>query len=191
LACGLLAGCVDWQLTHWVPAQQLIVTSRQDLPSIRQQNPPAGEVHLAVFYDGVDYGQTHVRLKLAKQNQQAWLSLGPLQKFNHHIHTWHLQLVPGTQFTGEYEVLGVEADGMVDGVAVGMIFTDESGQLKALQSQGGVVGDTPNFICSWPLGLYDEELIAVLPQLTEDNPDSVRRLLCGAQLVDNGSHQLN
>lgn len=188
---GLLMGCVEWQTTAWVSAQQMIVTTTQDLPSIRQHNPPPGAVHLAVFYDGLDYGQTHVRLKLANQNQQAWLSLGPLQKFNQYIHTWHLQLTPGSHFTGEYEVLGVEADGMVDGVAVGMIFTDEAGQLLALQSKGGLVGDTPNFICSWPLGLYDEELIAVLPQLTQDNPDSVRRLLCGAQLVNNGSHFLN
>jgi beta-lactamase regulating signal transducer with metallopeptidase domain len=193
LISGLLAlgGCVNWQATQWVPASQLIIASQQDLPSIRNQNPPTEEVHLAVFYDGVDYGQAHVRLKIINQDQQAWVSIGPLQKFNQFIHTWHLQLTPGSYFNGEYEVIGVEPDGMVDGVAVGLISSSAEGELIALQSKGAPQGQVPNFICSWPLGLYDEEFIAVLPQLTADNPDSVRRLLCGAQLVGNGVHQLN
>ncbi|MEZ5470989.1 MAG: M56 family metallopeptidase [Marinicella sp.] len=191
IACGLLLGCVDWQINEWVPAQQLIMSVNKNLPSIRQHNPPLGEVHVAVFYDGLDYGQTHIKLKITNDNKQSWLSLGPLQKFNQYIHTYHIKLSPNTQFSGEYEILGVEADGMVDGVAVGMIFTDQQGRLKAWQSHDSIAGATPNFICSWPLGLYDEEFIAALPQLTEDNPDSVRRLLCGAQLVGNGLHQLN
>jgi beta-lactamase regulating signal transducer with metallopeptidase domain len=187
----LLSGCVNWQSLHWVSASQLITSSQTDLPSIRRQNPPPGDVHIAVLYDGLDFGQTHVRLKLVNEHQQSWLSLGPLQKFDQYIHTWHISLQPGSRFTGEYEVIGVEPDGMVDGVALGMISTTADGRLLALQSSSPDPATTPNFICSWPLGLFDEEFIAALPQLTVDNPDSAKRLLCGAQLVNNGVHHLN
>ena len=187
----LLSGCVEWHSLQWVHASQLIITSQTDLPSIRRQNPPPGDVHIAVLYDGLDFGQTHVRLKLVNDHQQSWLSLGPLQKFNQYIHTWHIRLAPGSRFTGEYEVIGVEPDGMVDGVALGMISTAADGRLQALQSISPEPTAIPTFICSWPLGLFDEEFIAALPQLSTDNPDSAKRLLCGAQLVNNGVHQLN
>jgi hypothetical protein len=101
------SGCVNWQTLQWVSASQLINSSQTDLPFIRRQNPSPGDVHIAVLYDGLDYAQTHVRLKLINDEQQAWLSLGPLQKFNLYIHTWHIRLQPGSRFTGEYEVIGV------------------------------------------------------------------------------------
>ena len=97
----------------------------------------------------------------------------------------------GVNFTGEYEVTGVVPDGVVDGVAIGMIGMDFDGNLNILKSEGEIQNETPNFVCSWPLGLYDDELVPSLPQLSSDNPDSVRRLLCGSQLVGNGSHLLN
>lgn len=80
---------------------------------------------------------------------------------------------------------------MVDGVALGMISTASDGHLQALQSTSQEPSAVPNFIFSWPLGLFDEEFIAALPQLSVDNPDSAKRLLCGAQLVNNSVHQLN
>ena len=146
---------------------------------------------MSVFYDGKDEENTHIRFKLRNDKETSWLTLGPLKKFNDYIHTWHFQLKNQARFTGEYEIIGVIPDGVVDGVAVGLLGTDLDGQFNHLKSKSTQASEIINILCSWPLALPYEEIVPVLPQITENNPDSVRRLLCGAQLVENGVHQLN
>ncbi|HOP21603.1 MAG TPA: M56 family metallopeptidase [Gammaproteobacteria bacterium] len=191
LISTMIISSISWRVEHWVNAEEMIDEMQVDLPSLRARNPIPGEVFLSVFYDGINNQNTFVKLKLKKENSSSWLTIGPLKKFNEYIHTRHIKLNDGVNFTGEYEVTGVVPDGVVDGVAIGMIGMDFDGNLNILKSEGEIQNETPNFVCSWPLGLYDDELVPSLPQLSSDNPDSVRRLLCGSQLVGNGSHLLN
>lgn len=191
LVSMMIAGSISWNPEKWVTSDYFISEIEYDLPSIRNNNPPPGEMHLSVLYDGVENESVYIKMKLSNQSESSWVKLGPLKKFNNYIHTWHISLKNNARFTGEYEIVGAENDGVIDGVGVGMIGTDFDGRFRILKSKSETNGKIPNIICSWPLGLFDEEFIAVLPQLKTDNPDSVKRLLCGAQLVGNGVHQLN
>lgn len=187
----MIAASVSWNPEKWVSSEYFIDDIEYDLPSIRNSNPPPGEMHVSVLYDGVENKSSFIRMKLSNESESSWIKLGPLKKFNNYIHTWHIKLKNNARFTGEYEIVGAEADGVVDGVGVGVIGTDFDGQFRIMKSKSVINGKIPNIICSWPLGLFDEEFITALPQLKTDNPDSVKRLLCGAQLVGNGIHKLN
>ncbi len=189
----ILAGCIRFNDTQWVDARHLVSFEGHDLPSLKQSKLQPGQVHVAAFYDGKDNQLTFINLKIMNQkNQASWLKLGPLKKFNDHIHTWYFTLLDGAHFSGEYTVEGVNPDGVIDGVAMGMISADINGNIDLLKSKALLnQNDIPNVVCAWPLGLNDHQMIAALPQLSTNNPDTVERLICGAQLVGDGIHRLN
>ncbi len=183
------AGCVEVDQSETLEMSDLVELVSHDLPLIRDEKVPKGDLHLSAFYDGYDHQNTYFQLQLENQKKQkVWISFGPLRKFTDHIHTWHLKLSNGVELTGKYRVFGVEPDGVVDGIAIGLVSQSHKGEYKILKSQGPIIGEVPNVLCSWPLWMGERKFNKVLPQLTHSQPESVQRLLCGSQLMGNGTH---
>lgn len=171
----------------------LINLVSNDLPSFRSGNLEEGNIHLAIFYDGAQNDSAYIEFEIIQKgtSNSQWLKLGPLKKFTQQIQTWHFQTTKKGLFTGNYKISGVQADGVVDGVAVGFYYTGNDGNTKIHKSQGPIENGTPNVVCSWPLNLKDTKINATTPQLTQYNAESIKRLLCGSQLLNNGSYSIN
>ena len=186
-------GCTDLKQMNWVPSTGMITFIDHDLPTMRENELERNQVLISAFYDGKVNEQTYIHLEIQNtENEASWLPLGPLRKFNEYIHTWHFELKGTSHFTGRYKVIGAQNDGIIDGVAMGMLTVDSTGDIELLKTKSKLSNvHTPNIVCAWPLGISEAEFLRVLPQLTYNSPDAVERILCGSQLVQNGEHQLN
>lgn len=189
----VLVGCVDFKAVTTVPASTMIQLIGYDVPTLKDGLLDKNQVIISAWYDGAENGQTAVEVELKnKENQVSWLSLGPLKKFSEHIHTWNFLLKEGAFLTGSIKIKGVEEDGVIDGIAIGILSVDEKQNISVTQSKSDwAQGSTPNMVCAWPLGLSEPELLKLLPQLTVNSPDAVERIICGSQLLQNGEFQLN
>ena len=186
------AGCIKVDQAETVAVEDMIELVSHDLPLLRNQVLPKGDLHISAFYDGHDHQDTYFHLQLENQkDQKKWVRLGPLKKFKEHVHTWHFRLSDGVNLTGHYKISGVDPDGVVDGVAVGLASLSHSGEFVMLKTQGPVNGEVPNVVCSWPLWIGERKFNNVLPQLSHSKPESVQRLLCGSQLMLNGEYQFS
>ena len=188
---GILA-CSKIQMSNTVSPEQMVTFVGHDLRSVRHQQVPDSLVQIAVFYDGRDDGNTRVMLELENtaQGTRAWLPLGPLPKFTRQINTWEFRLKPDSRFTGQLRVENTINDGVVDGVAVGILTPTADGQFGFKRTQSAVNLSTPNTVCAWPLKLLDLEIPALTPQIRDHSVETISRILCGAQLVPDGTYQL-
>ncbi|WP_395374601.1 M56 family metallopeptidase [Marinicella sp. W31] len=187
--CLITTGCIKLDHNDSLDIDNMIQLVSHDLPLLRSEKVPKGDLHLSAFYDGHDRQNTYLHLQLENQDKRkTWVRLGPLKKFTEHIHTWHFKLSEGVELTGQYKISGVEPDGVVDGIAIGLVSLSHSGEFKILKTQGPIVGEVPNVLCSWPLWMGERKFNKVLPQMTYSKPESVQRLLCGSQLMGNGEY---
>lgn len=185
---SVLSGClvVNDSLMDMVTDEVTLLGN--EIPPLRNTNIEKGQIILSAFYDGENRENTFIYFEFNIDNKSKWLKLGPLEKFNEKIHTWHFSMDEKAELTGKYKVTGVTEDGMIDGVAIGMIISNHFNEVVVNQSHMKVNGQLPSLICSWPLDLHDDDLLKVLPLNSDKKLDSVKRLLCGAQLVGNGEY---
>ena len=189
----VLSGCAQLNQPTLIPSSNMTTFISQDIPSLKKHKNLRNEVIISLFYDGNPNDETYVHLEIKnKNNEVSWLTLGPLLKFDEYIHTWHYKLIDTSFFTGKYQVVGVEKDGVVDGVALGLLSINSEGGVELFKSKTPLESEsTPNFVCSWPLWISEEHLYNALPQITHEDPDEVARIICGTQLVQNGLHVLH
>jgi len=189
----VLSGCATLNQPTLIPSSHMAAFISQDIPSLRKHENLKNEVIISLFYDGKPTQETYVHLEIKnKNNEVSWLTLGPLLKFDEYIHTWHYKLIDTSFFTGKYQVVGAEKDGVVDGVALGLLSINTEGGIELFKSKTHLASEsTPNFVCSWPLWMSEEDLYNALPQITHEDPDEVARIICGTQLVQNGIHTLH
>jgi len=186
------AGCIDPRAQALLNASEVVQLVSQDFDSFRTSELPKGHIYMTVFYDGVANENAFAELELETQyGQRAWLTLGPLKKFNEVVHTWHFKLLNKTELTGNYRISGVEPDGVVDGVAMGLLLSDHDGKISIHKTKTEIVsGETPNVMCAWPLKVEPNLLMDMMPQLTVHNPESAELMLCGSMLMGNGEYRL-
>ena len=184
--CAFMVGCVN--NSTLLSINNLIELISYDLPSFRTGSIDNGSIHISTLYDGKDKNNTFIEFEFSTEesNHSTWLKLGPLKKFTNQIQTWNYKTINGAFLTGKYRVSGVVPDGVVDGVAVGIYYTDDNDKLIIHKSVGPIVNKTPNIICSWPLDLKDKMITKYTPQLTSYNAESIKRMLCGSQLLVDG-----
>lgn len=182
-------GCVN---NSTLLESSLIELVSYDVPSLRAGELEKNNIVIAAFYDGEDKKNTFVELELSKKGEwsKTWVKLGPLEKFDKQIYTWHLKTVNGGEFTGKYKISGVIADGMVDGIAVGIISSNDNGKVNVHKSNGPLDSGISNILCSWPLDLDNHKFQRLVPQLKIKGSESIKRLLCGSQLMVDGIYSV-
>lgn len=196
----------------WAPALLVVLSvwmvaaTRQELTSLgaltlsikntltphRYDALKPGHLQVATFYDGAEHSDTRVAIELidAKQAQVSWLELGPLPKFVHGMVRSEVELRPGVTATGRVRVSGVHPDGMVDGVAVAIAQIDANGFLEIRRSRYSGAAALPRTICAWPLAFNPERIEVLANSTPKWEMDTMYRLLCGADIVDDGLHQI-
>lgn len=199
LAMGLgagLFGVVAWAVQAvpqtTVPVEDLVAGIQPALTPHRFRALSTDQLQIATFYDGAETGKARVELELidGSSSRNAWLDIGPLQKFDHGLARRQVQLRPGVVASGRFRVSGVQPDGMVDGVAVALAQVNSEGLLDIRRSRDTGNGQIPKTVCSWPLAFSSERIEALSISTPKWEMDTLYRLLCGADIVADGVHQI-
>lgn len=190
---SVLVLCSCMNVNTLTESSNLIQFISHDIPSFKSGKIDKHDVLVSTFYDGVDNGNTFIELEISSDSigKKSWLKLGPLMKFNQQIQTWHYSLKDDAVFTGKYKISGVVPDGIVDGVGLGIVYVQQNGQTNLYKSIGVLDQKYPNFICSWPLGMPNEKIRLLSPQVSKEHPDEVKRMICGSQLLNNGYYSIS
>ena len=194
LVCALMVfitGCIDHQAQTILKASEMVQLVGQDFGSFRNAKLPKGHFYLTLFYDGKSQQETVAELEIVSKNgERSWLILGPLKKFTEVIYTWHFKLLKGATLSGRYRINGVIPDGVVDGVAMGVLISDSDGNISIKNTKSEIDGEVPNVVCSWPLKIEEMRMMSLMPQLFINSPDSAERMICGSMLMGNGEYLL-
>ena len=199
VALGLTAGLFG--LVAWaaqavpqttVPVEDLVAGIQPVLTPHRFRVLSSDQLQIATFYDGAATGAARVEVELldGSGSRNAWLEIGPLEKFDHSLARRQVQLRPGVVASGRFRVSGVQPDGMVDGIAVAMAQLNAKGLLDVRRSRDTGNGQIPKTVCSWPLAFSSERIEALSISTPKWEMDTLYRLLCGADIVADGLHQI-
>ncbi|WP_395373700.1 M56 family metallopeptidase [Marinicella sp. W31] len=186
-----LTGCIDHQAQAFMNASEVVKLISQDFDSFRSAKLSKGHFYLTLMYDGAQDQETVAELEvISRTGQKTWLVLGPLKKFTEVVYTWHFKLLNGAALSGRYRINGVIPDGVVDGVAMGLLVSDFEGNISIKKTKSEIIREIPNIVCSWPLKIEEFRFMTLMPQLSVNNPDSAERMICGAMLMGNGEFTL-
>lgn len=171
----------------------------QNLTSNRDSGLPAKRLQAVVWYDGAITATTPtVQLQYFDPATTApgWLTIGDpsgdgaIQRFDQRIATREYNL--GTcKLTGVVRINGVVADGVIDGVALGLYTKDVNGRYKVYQSWSSSLNTTSDFVGAWPAGLDDTIFAPRVSQVTDPYArQTAQMLIMGAKYLGNGQHYL-
>jgi len=93
--------------------------------------------------------------------------------------------------TREIEIAGVEPDGMIDGLAIGMFYKDAEGYYCLDRSDDPTPHQRTQHVGIWPLWFHDDTFFAQVPQVTDGHGRKQAQIsLMGAEYLGNGRHMM-
>lgn len=162
-----------------------------DIAGNRFDAVPSGTVQVVVFYDGVDHGEVEVELGLVDGGSLfigGEAAGGPIGVFGDQIATRQFA-VDQCALSGSYTVSGATPNGVVDGVAIGLLWRDADGGFTMWKSARSHAESRADFVGLWPLGFSRQLFGERTPQITDSfGRELAIAAITGAQLVGNGSH---
>lgn len=168
-----------------------VLDSRARLSAYRHAPLAPSRLQLATFYDGAESPAAMVAFELiGADGSQRWYRLPPLVKFDRGTARRELLLARDVRPSGRVMVSGLEPDGIVDGVAVAMAWSDAEGKVQFLRSHSPRLDGVPRTICAWPLAFTSERMFEGGRRYAHWEMDTLQRLLCGSELLDEGVHAL-
>lgn len=158
-----------------------------NLNSNRNNALPAETLQLVVFYDGAGLATLSFEC-VDNSGNLSWTQLSGIHKWYQRIHTAEYT-IQGCTPTGNFQVQGVVPDGVVDGLAFGLMWKDVNGDYHILRSNGHTPSQSAIFAGAWPLSMDT----ALFDRHAKQVTDIVARgtafaLICGARLLPNGQH---
>lgn len=184
----------------WQPVDEPCVSSNscgarfvtEDLDGNRGNSVPRNTVQVVVFYDGRDHGEVEVRIGL---EDGGWLPIGrdapggAIDVFGKRIETRQFDL-GACALTGQFDIAGVTPNGVVDGVAIGVLWRDSAGGYTMRKSAEAGAVSGADFIGLWPLGFSGATFAERTDHISDPYGREVARaVITGAQLLDNGTYQ--
>ena len=167
------------------PADPIYRTA--NLTSNRFSALPNETLQIVLFYDGAGTATIEFRYQ-RNDGSHGWLRLNQIPKYTTKIETHEYDL-NGCQLTGEVNVIGVQPDGVVDGLAVGLYWRSASGNYHLHQSTSVAVSSPSDYVGAWPMALSDASFQQRMPQVTDGNGRAqARAAIMGAKLLRNGSY---
>ena len=155
-----------------------------DLSSNRGNALQPNTLQVVTFYDGAQTASLYIRF--ARQGRTEWIALTDLRNFTNGIDTFEFDL-DGWLPTGEFLVRGVRRNGVVDGLAFGLFWTDAQGRYHHLQSEQS--SRRTNLVGAWPLGMSHETFAARISQTTDGfGVEQAKMTLYGAALMRTGDY---
>lgn len=164
-----------------------------DLTGNRHNGLPVGHLQVVLFYDGATSGFPELTIELDGGEAITIGGAapgGPIESFGRSIETREYALY-GCLPTGEFDVAGLEPNGVIDGLAFGLLWRDESGRYTMLKSNAPQRHGGAALVGMWPLGLNNDQLLERTPEIsTGFGRESARTIIVGAALVENGHHSI-
>ena len=166
-----------------------------DLSSNRFNALPRDTAQLTAYYDGDPAAQPTLRLQCRDAGGRlAWFSIERLP----HSSPVGEGRVATAQYTmrgcvptGVVDVSGVAPDGVIDGVAFGLLYRDAAGRMHQLRSQSPDGAQT-TAVGMWPLQISDAQFTRITPQISDPIARAQSKAaLFGAEYMGNGRHQLS
>lgn len=170
---------------------------KKDFASNRRNGLPRSTLQVGIWYDGkVAQGGPVLKLgyRLPGSSQEYWLTVGgpndshgAIQKF-HRLETRQYK-TGKMQLTGNVRVANIQGDGVIDGLAFGLLMKNHNGHYFMLKSKSHRTRNGANFVGAWPLGMNDtlwkKRLYAIKDSFGREQ---AKMMLSGAQYLDNGHY---
>lgn len=160
-----------------------------DLSSNRFSALPNDTLQIVLFYDGSGEASFTFEYK-DTSGSTGTVTIGSIQPFGTKIATAQYKL-NGATLTGNFWVKGVKANGVVDGVAFGLLWRDAAGGYHILRSNSEKALSIANFVSAWPLGMNNTVFAPRVPQVTDGYArETALAVISGAKLLPDGAYSL-
>lgn len=159
-----------------------------NLTSNRFSGLPADRLQIVLFYDGI--GEATFACEYEEPGgTKGWIKIGNIPPFSK-IVTKEYKLA-GCTLTGNFIVEGVKPNGVVDGLAFGLMWRDAKHNFHVLRSNSSTPVRTASFVSAWPLGMNNGVFNSRAPQLTHwCSRETAFAIISGAKLLLNGKYNL-
>ncbi|MEM9461336.1 MAG: hypothetical protein AAGF11_44640 [Myxococcota bacterium] len=159
-----------------------------DLTSNRFSRLPAGRLQIVLFYDGrgeATFGFEYME----PSGSVGWITIPAIPPFSR-IVTKEYDL-KGCTPTGNFVVEGAVPNGVVDGLAFGLLWRDDKQRYHILRSNGPGPASMASFVSAWPLGMNHGTFASRAPQLSDwCARETAFAVISGAKLLPDGKYQL-
>lgn len=144
---------------------------------------PAEELAIAAYYDGNGNGELGVKVDCAGVTE--WIATGPLTAGVVETFAYDLN---GCTVAGRAGVRDVVPNGVVDGVAFGLMWKDAAGDMHVAKSDDDRAGQYVFGV--WPTGFGSDSawILANAPGIVS-GAEIVRSLVPGTVFLDNGTYR--
>lgn len=157
--------------------------------SNRSNALPVDTLQIVCFYDG--NGTCTLEFECLDVNgTTAYVSLPGLAQFDVSIRLAQYKL-NGSRLTGNFRVSGVQANGVVDGLAFGLLWRDAQG-FHILRSNSATPTPAACYVGAWPLGGWDAtRFLSKVPAAIDGFArETALAVICGAKLLPNGAYSI-
>jgi hypothetical protein len=153
-----------------------------DFQSNRYNAMPADTLYVSVVYDGS--GSAQLGIEFMCPNGPVLDTTPQLAGNINRVYTFAVDL-DGCEPSGRFRVRGVRPNGVVDGLAFGLLWKDPAGDTHVLKSRDSQSGQ--NIVGLWPLGAFSyPHLVDTYASDLTDGFEAMRSSIIGAELVGNG-----
>lgn len=161
----------------------------ENLTSNRYNGLPCDTLQIVAFYDGTPVG-AQLDIGYQTYGYSGWITVGGIPNFGTKIVTLEYDLNGATP-TGAFQISGVVANGVIDGVAFGLFWRDAQCNYHMLKSNSNVLLSGANFVGAWPAGMSNSTFGSRTPQLTDSFArETAFATILGAKLLGNGTYSL-
>lgn len=170
----------------------------EDLTGNRSNGIPNNTLQVAVWYDGHVTEEQELYIEIANaQGITGWIVVGGqndrvgfINNFSNQITTREYEMGECT-LTGKVMVKGVIPNGVIDGMAFGLLHKNAKGQYRLYQSHSTNLKMTNDYVGMWPLGFNDATFAGRVPQVTTGfGREVARTLVTSAKYLDDGVYVL-
>jgi hypothetical protein len=155
---------------------------------------PIDAIQIVAFYDGDGTADLTIEFRDTASTACAYATVS-IASFTMVTQEWDLD---GFLPTGRVTIANVVANGVIDGVAYGLQWRDQSGNRTLLRSreQPGNNAGTPDFVGGWPIAFSEAQYDGLFTTIISGSPYTgydlfvarrqAQMIIAGAQLMDNG-----
>lgn len=160
------------------------------LDSNRFNGLAADTLQVVCFYDGNNACAFVFEYRLPNGNLGTMVVEG-IRQFDVEVKTAQYAM-NGAVLTGNFWVKGVQANGVVDGLAFGLLWRDARGNFHIVRSNSAAPTPQACYVGAWPLGGWNATRFAQrAPQVTDGfAQETALAVICGAKLLPDGAYTL-
>jgi hypothetical protein len=165
----------------------IALTASRFLSSNRHHGLQRNTLQVATHYDGSGEASLTIELE-SDEGCYEHIQIDGIEDFGRSIQVFEYDLPQGVRISRCFIVDDVRANGVIDGLAFGMLLKKEDGGYELIRSENSEDGRL-NFVGIWPLAGSNFDLSRITPSGQDSFAvEQIRGMLTGARQLDNGRH---